>query len=107
MSDPDHIDVSHLSKAECLRRLYNRARVQGLGFLHMKREDMTLEQAQTVIAEHVAECAETGRPPSTSLYVDYLQGRVLKVHINGKILLTPLYDRDNGQGAAARAIAGD
>lgn len=38
-------------------------------------------------------------------YFDYLKGRVMKVSISGDSLDPRLYDRDNGQGAAARALA--
>jgi len=42
--------------------------------------------------------------PGENLSFDYLKGRVLKVDISGDELETQGYDRDNGQGAAARAI---
>jgi hypothetical protein len=35
---------------------------------------------------------------------DYLRGRVMKVDIGKDLLSTWLYDRDNGQGAALRAL---
>ncbi len=37
-------------------------------------------------------------------YFDYVKGRVMKVHISGDELYPGLYDRDNGEGAAAAAI---
>ena len=37
-------------------------------------------------------------------YFDYLQGRVMKVRIQGDELDPRLYDRDNGEGAAEQAI---
>ena len=37
-------------------------------------------------------------------YFDYLYGRVLKVWIKGDELDSRLYNRDNGEGAAERAI---
>ena len=37
-------------------------------------------------------------------YIDYFQGRVIKMNIHDKIIKTDLYDRDNGQGAAGRAV---
>lgn len=36
---------------------------------------------------------------------DYLHGRVMKVDIGGDTLYPRLFDRDNGNGAAARALA--
>jgi len=37
-------------------------------------------------------------------YFDYLSGRVMKVDLSSDELDPWLYDRDNGQGAAARMI---
>lgn len=88
MSD---ISISGLNKAVVLAALYNNAQPQGLGFLHYNPEPMTTAQAEQVL--------------ESTTYFDYLQGRVMKVslasdeYFNGR-----LYDRDNGQGAAARAI---
>ena len=40
-------------------------------------------------------------------YIDYLAGRVMKIAFDKYPLIEPwLYDRDNGEGAAARVIAG-
>jgi hypothetical protein len=38
-------------------------------------------------------------------YYDYLRGRVMKVDLSKDQLKTGLYDRDNGEGAAERALA--
>ena len=44
---------------------------------------------------------------SGQTYFDYLKGRVMKIDLSGDSELDPrLYDRDNGAGAAERAIAG-
>ena len=37
-------------------------------------------------------------------YFDYVRGRVMKVKLEGDAFDPWLYDRDNGEGAAARAI---
>lgn len=87
------MDIRGLDKAEVLAALYNRARVQGLGFLHSKPGDMTVEEARKIIEQ-------SGR----NLYFDYLHGRVMKIDVGGEFLDTVLYDRDNGQGAAEEAI---
>lgn len=86
------IDISKLSKAEVLRRLYNRSGPQGMGIVHYKPEPMTLEQAQVIVDK------------VPSLYFDYVQGRVMKVDLSGDQLNPRLYDRDNGEGAAAAAL---
>lgn len=37
-------------------------------------------------------------------YFDYVKGRVLKVDLSGDEVETWLYDRDNGEGAAEKAL---
>lgn len=61
-----------------------------MGFMHYKPEPMTAEQARALLVDQT--------------YFDYLKGRVMKVRIEGDELNPRLYDRDNGQGAAARVI---
>ena len=89
----DKIDISKLSKAEVLAVLYNNSKPLGMGFLHATNDDMTKEEAQAHI--------DTGQT-----YFDYLKGRVMKVDLSGDTLDPRLYDRDNGEGAAQKAIAG-
>lgn len=88
------IDIKGLDKAAVLAALYNRAQPQGMGFLHFDPKPMTTEEA----AVHL----EAVKPFDSRF--DYLKGRVMKVQILGDELYEGLYDRDNGQGAAARAI---
>lgn len=86
------IDISKLDKAEVLAALYNNSKQQGIGFLNARsREPLTKEEAAELLAEDT--------------YFDYLAGRVMKVELNGDTLDSRLYDRDNGAGAAAAAIA--
>lgn len=86
----DTIDISKLDKAEVLAALYNNSRQQGMGFLNPGgREPLTKEQAAELL--------------KTTKYFDYLAGRVMKVEITDQ-LYVGLYDRDNGQGAAAAAL---
>ena len=87
------IDISRMDKAEVLMRLYNAAQPQGMGFLQYTPDDMKLEEATELLSEG---------PP----YFDYVRGRVLKVNLSKDALDPRLYDRDNGQGAAARALHG-
>lgn len=85
------IDISKLDKAEVLAALYNHSKQQGLGFLNPRgREPLSKAEA--------AELLKKGT------YFDYLAGRVMKVDLSGDVLETGLYDRDNGQGAAAAAL---
>lgn len=86
------IDISQHNKADVLRVLYDAAKPQGLGFLHFDPAPMTRDEADSLLK-------------GGSNYFDYLKGRVMKVRICDDGELDPrLYDRDNGNGAAARAI---
>jgi hypothetical protein len=84
------IDISKADKAAVLAALYNNARVQGMGFFHANGDDMTRAEAAKLLKEQDD--------------FDYLRGRVMKIRI-ADTLDERLYDRDNGQGAAAAAIA--
>ena len=78
------VSIKGLSKPDVLAALYNRARPQGMGFIHYTPEDMTKEQAD---------------------YFDYVRGRVMKVDLSSDEEFDErLYDRDNGFGAAQSAI---
>ncbi len=99
------IDVSDINSAELLAALYNRSSPLGLGFLHAKPGDMTVEQAQ-VLLDGAVEGDYMGQPlqRNGNRYFDYLHGRVMKVEINGETLRTGLYDRDMGNGAAQKIV---
>lgn len=86
------IDISKHNKADVLRVLYDAAKPQGMGFLHYQPAPMTRDEADELLQQ--------------GDYFDYVNGRVMKVRIDDSGELHPrLYDRDNGEGAAARAIA--
>lgn len=87
------IDIRGLSKADVLIALYNHAKPRGMGYLHYTPTDMTPEQATELL---------DALPDS---YFDYVGGRVLKVDLSGTSFNEALYDRDNGTGAAERALA--
>jgi hypothetical protein len=86
-----NIDISKLDKAEVLAALYNNSKQQGLGFLDVSgKSPMTKEDAQNLLSQQD--------------YFDYLRGRVMKVDLKGDSFSPHLYDRDNGTGAAERAL---
>lgn len=87
----ENINISKLNKADVLAALYNNSKPLGLGFLHHTTGVMTTKEAQTLL-------------DSGQSYFDYLQGRVMKIDLSGDELETWLYDRDNGGGAAKRAL---
>lgn len=88
----DNVSIEGLDKSSVLAALYNASKPQGLGFLHFDPTPMTPEDA----AKHIK---DGGR-----LHFDYFQGRVMKVDLGGDSFDPWLYDRDNGEGAAQRAI---
>lgn len=88
----DHIDIRGLDKAEVLKALFNNSKQQGMGFCDPTGAvPMNIEDARQYVAK--------------TYYFDYLRGRVMKVDIGGELLDPWLYDRDNGTGAAKRALA--
>lgn len=84
------IDIKGLDKGAVVAALYNRAQPQGMGFLHFDPTPMAADEGAALLND--------------SPYFDYLKGRVMKVRVAGDELDERLYDRDNGPGAAARAI---
>lgn len=87
------IDISKLDRAEVLAALFNASKPQGMGFVQNYAPVMTTEEARRLLGEYD--------------YFDYVRGRVMKISLRaGAEQLDPrLYDRDNGEGAAERAIA--
>lgn len=85
------IDISAMNKAEVLAKLYNSSRAQGISFLQAREGVMSIEEAQKLL-------------DSGETYFDYLHGKVMKVDLSGDQIDPWLYDRDNGKGAAARAL---
>lgn len=94
------VNIQGLSKAAVLAALYNVARPQGLGLLHYTPEPMTEAEATVIVT-----AAEAHPRPYRPLFFEYLNGRVLKIDLSGDELDPWLFDRDNGQGACADAIA--
>lgn len=87
------MDITGISKPALLAALFNASRQQGLGVLDTRgAHPMTEEDAAKVIEEQ-------------GMHFDYLRGRVMKISIDGDELHPHLYDRDNGPGAAERAVA--
>ncbi len=87
------MNISKLDRAEVLAALYNNSKPQGLGFLQAEKGDMAKEQAQKIL------------DATPDKYFDYLKGRVMKIDLSKDELRTDLYNRDNGEGAAERAIS--
>jgi hypothetical protein len=104
------IDIKGLDKAEVLACLYNHSKPLGRGLLQYDPTPMTKEQAHEIIYGRGDDChamfggdIRQGYGPGTFNF-DYLKGRVMKVDLSGDEFDEGLYDRDVGDGAAARAI---
>lgn len=78
--------------------------MQGMSFLgFLATGELTLEQAKKEVEERLNTSAVCG---DRRCYFDYLNGKVLKVDISQDEFDPRLYDRDNGENAAQRAIDG-
>ena len=84
------IDIHKLDKVDVLISLYEHSKPQELGFLHETSVPMSREEATDFLQQ--------------TSYFDCLKGRIMKVDLSGDCFDPWLYDRDNGHGAAARAI---
>lgn len=87
------MNIEGLNKAEVLAALYNNAKVQGMGFLQADNALMTNIEAEQILNN------------SCDKYFDYLKGRVMKISLANNDVLTHLYNRDNGDGAAERTVS--
>jgi len=85
------IDISGLDKAEVLKVLHECSKAQGLSFLGLRDQPLTVEECRDLLKEQTC--------------FDYLYGKVMKVDLSTNELDPWLYDRDNGEGAAEAAIA--
>lgn len=92
MATDNSLSLTGLNKAAVLAALYNASKPQGLGFLHYDPTPMTVDEAKRILDGGATD-------------FDYLKGRVMKIDLSGDALNPRSYDRDNGQGAAERAIA--
>jgi hypothetical protein len=97
------IDIAGLDKAEVLAALVNGAKPLGMGRLHDDGRPMTKEDAQVWIDD--GRTHDTVDLPRPRLSFDYVKGRPIKSNISGDSFDERLYDRDQGNGAAARVIA--
>jgi hypothetical protein len=84
------INIKGLDKGAVLAALYNNANVQGMGIFQATPGNMTAEEGAKLLERET--------------YFDYLYGRVMKIRVEGDEIDPRLYDRDNGNGAALRAI---
>lgn len=86
------MDISNLSKPKVFAALFNAAKPLGLGFLHYDPNHIMREQ----------EAADLLKKQT---HFDYHEGRLMKVDLGKDELDTRNFNRDNGEGAAEKAIA--
>lgn len=100
----DTINIKGLDKAAVLCALFNGAKQIGAGAIFHPEgaKPMTSDSAKEFILLGDDSTRQFGKEPE--LYFDYLLGRPLKVDLSQDDLYIDLYDRDNGQGAALRAL---
>lgn len=91
----DEINIEGIDRASLIAELHNGASPLGMGWLHAKPA-MTAEQVAEQLGERLTE---------EEIYLDYFNGRPLKVAIGKTTMTTRLYDRDAGQGRAAEIVA--
>lgn len=85
------INIKGLKKSQVLAVLYNNSKPLGLGIFDFNSKNMTEQEAEELLKHQT--------------YFDYLKGRVMKVDLKDNDRFNEyLYDRDNGRGAAQRAI---
>ncbi len=108
------IDIKGIDKAELLAALVNGARPDtaievrpseelGFGRLQDDGKGMSTEEAQTWIDE--VRSHDTVTFANKRLSFDYVKGRPINSNIAGDEFDERLYDRDQGQGAAAAVVA--
>lgn len=85
-----NVSLEGLNKADVLAALYNASQPLGMGFLHYDPKPMDRKEAEDILAQ--------------TTRFDYLKGRVMKVNLSGDDFNPWLYDRDNGEGAAATVV---
>jgi hypothetical protein len=92
------VNIKGLDKIEVLDALYQASHPQGMGMMHYVPGGLSDEDKVSIATEF----DNSGKFP----YIDYLNGRVMKVDLNGEEFDERLFDRDCGAGAAHRAIVG-
>lgn len=86
------MNIQGLNKAAVLAALYNASSPKGKGLAQYNPNPMTLEEARTIL------------DTSSHQRFNYLKGRALKIRLADDEVDTQQYNRNNGEGAAEKAI---
>lgn len=89
------ISIAGLNKGAVLAALYNASKPLGVSYLQYTPRPMSVKDGERIITM----CEASG------FYIDYLKGRSMKVDLGKDSFDSYLYDRDNGLGAAERAVS--
>lgn len=105
------LNIKGVPKEKILAALYNQAIPQGLGILMYEKKEMTEQEAWWIINFRGDDnCFRAGENPRdmlrNELYFDYLFGRALKVDLSGDCFCSRLYDQNNGENSAKKALKG-
>jgi len=100
------INIAGLEKWAVLKALYDGAQPLGMGFLHARPGGLPEEDAKRLVGGDAPYEPGQSAEHRRALYFDYVGGRPLKVDLSQDEFDPRLYDRDQGHGAAERAIAG-
>ena len=84
------ISIVGLDKATVLQALHTGSKAQGMGWLQYSSGGLSVEDCQQAL--------------DRSPWIDYLQGRVIKVDFSTDDIDPGLYDRDNGSGALEHIV---
>ena len=92
------ICIGEMERASVLAALWNASKQQGMGlFDKLGGREMKMTRA---------DAADLLDRQGENPYFDYLRGRVMKIGFDGPYLTrVNMYDRDNGEGAALRALS--
>ncbi|MCM1215465.1 MAG: hypothetical protein NC548_13210 [Lachnospiraceae bacterium] len=85
------VNIKGLDKAEVLLALWKHSHEQGMSFFGTFTNNPTLGDCRNALKQ-------------CNNYIDYFNGRVIKVDFSGDEFNPGLYDRDCGSGAAQRAV---
>ena len=88
------MNITALNKADVFLTLFNNAKTPGLGLIAAAMfGPLSIEGAEKIMQD----CNE-------DIYFDYVYGRVMKISLKGDDIDTRLYNLNNGENAAEKAI---
>ena len=100
------INIKGIDKATLLAALVNAAPALGMGRLQDDGKPLTRDEAEELWIKPLrAQVSRLMLGDHPRMRFDYVKGRPIKCDIGGDEFDPWLYDRDQGEGAAARVVA--